>query len=50
MFTYSKKLRGECITYFKEVCDVDISDETADVYLDSFADLYICMESIASKD
>ena len=50
MFTYSKKLREECITYFKEVCDVDISDETADVYLDSFSDLYTGMESIASKD
>ena len=46
MLSYPKKLRKECITYFKEVCDVDISDETADIYLDSFADLYTGMENI----
>ena len=47
MFTYSKQLRKECISYFKEVCEVDISDETADLYLDSLGTFYECMESMA---
>lgn len=50
MFTYSEQLREECKTYFKEVCDVDISDETADMYLDSLSTFYECMESMANKN
>lgn len=50
MFTFSEKLREECKAYFKEVCDVDISGETADMYLDSFADLYTGMENLLSDD
>ena len=50
MFTYSEKLREDCKAYFKEVCDADISDETADMYLDSFADLYTGMENLLSDD
>lgn len=46
MFTYPKQLRQTCITYFKQRCDVDIDHETADMYLDSFADFYECMENI----
>jgi len=46
VFTYPEQLRAECKAYFKEMCDVDISDETADQYLDSFADLYEGMENI----
>jgi len=46
VFTYPKQLRQRCISYFKKRCGIDISDETADMYLDSFADLYDCMESI----
>ncbi len=50
MFTYSEQLRKECKTYFKEICNVDISDETADIYLDSFADLYEGMENLLSDN
>ncbi len=50
MFTYSKQLRNECISYFKEVCSLDINHETADKYLDSFADLYTGMENLLSDD
>ena len=50
MFTFSEKLRNECKAYFKEVCNADISDETADEYLDSFADLYTGMENLLSDD
>ena len=50
MFTYSEKLREECKAYFKKVCNVDISDKTADMYLDSFADLYTGMENLLSDN
>ena len=50
MFTYSEKLRKECRTYFKEMCSIDISDETADIYLESLSTFYECMESMADKD
>ena len=50
MFTYSEKLREDCKAYFKEVCDADISDETADIYLESLSTFYECMESMANKD
>ncbi|NCN25544.1 hypothetical protein GW935_02705 [Candidatus Falkowbacteria bacterium] len=50
MFTYSKELREECISYFKEICDVDIDDETAEIYLESLGTFYECMESMAKKD
>jgi len=46
VFTFSEQLRKECIAFFKEECDVDISNETADIYLDNFADFYDAMESI----
>ena len=46
VFTYPEQLRAECKAFFKEMCDVEISDETADQYLDSFADLYVGMENI----
>lgn len=46
VFTYPEQLRAECKAYFKEMCNVEISDETADQYLDSFADLYEGMENI----
>ena len=50
MFTYSEQLRNECISYYKKVCDIDIDHETADEYLDSFADLYKGMENILNDD
>jgi len=46
VFTYPEQLRNECIALFKEECDVDIDHETADIYLDNFADFYEAMESI----
>ena len=46
MFTFSKQLRQECIAFFEEECNVDISNEIADIYLDNFADFYDAMESI----
>ena len=48
MFTYSQELREECKSYFKERCKIDIDDETADLYLDSFADLYTGMKNLLS--
>jgi len=49
MFTYSEQLRKECIAFFKEECDVDIDHETADIYLDNFADFYSAMEGIINN-
>lgn len=50
MFTYSKELREECIAFFKEECNHDIDHETADIYLDSFAELYKGMENLITDD
>lgn len=50
VFTYPEQLRTDCKTYFKERCHVEISDETADIYLDSLADLYECVEDILTPD
>lgn len=46
MFTYPEQLRNKCIAYFKRRCNFDIDHETADIYLDNFADLYGAMENI----
>lgn len=40
MFNFSEQLRDECIEYFIEVHDENISHEEADRYLNSFADLF----------
>lgn len=40
-FQYSKELVQECIKVFKEDHGLDISEETATEYLDSFANLYL---------
>lgn len=50
MFTYSKKLREECIAFFSEECNIDIDHETADIYLDSFADLYTGMKNLLNDE
>ena len=50
MFTFSEKLRKECILFFKEDYGININNETADEYLDSFADLYTGMENLLSDD
>ena len=41
MKTYSKPLVEKCIEYFHRVHNVDISAETANEYLRSFAKLYL---------
>ena len=46
VFTFSEQLRSECKTYFKEMCNVEISDETAELYLNSLADLYGAMKNL----
>jgi hypothetical protein len=50
VFTFHEQLRTDCKAYFKERCHVEITDETADLYLDSLADLYECMEDILTPD
>jgi hypothetical protein len=49
VFTYPKQLRNKCISYFKQRCDFDIDHETADIYLDNFADFYEAMENIVKN-
>ena len=41
MFKYSEKLIEETIKVFKEENDLEISKETANEYLDSFAGLFL---------
>ena len=50
VFTFPEQLRTDCKTYFKERCHVEISDETADMYLDNLARFYRAMENIAKDD
>ena len=40
---FSQALIERCITHFKEECGVDISTETANEYLHSFARLFLAM-------
>jgi hypothetical protein len=44
-YKFSQKLRAKLIAYFLERHGVEISEEQADEYLDSMADLY-CVLSI----
>ncbi len=46
VFTFSEQLRNECKAYFKEICGIEISDETAELYLNSLADLYGAMKNL----
>jgi acyl carrier protein len=39
-FKYSEKLRNELIAYLKERYNLTISNEEAEQYLDSMAELY----------
>jgi hypothetical protein len=48
--TYSKELKERLITYFKEVHDVDVSEEQAEEYLDSFASLFEAFVGLAKKE
>ena len=41
MSTFSKQLVDKCIEYFKHVHHTDISVDTANEYLHSFAKLYL---------
>jgi len=43
---FSEKLISQCISVFKEKNGVDISPETANEYLNSFADLYLAFAGV----
>jgi hypothetical protein len=49
-YKYSVKLREELIDYFKKYYNSDISDDQADLYLDSLAELFLCFKSINEND
>lgn len=49
MYTFSSKLRQECIAYFKEICGIVIDDEKADLYLESLANLFEATEDISNN-
>jgi len=46
LFQFSRKLIDDCIKSFKEENEVDISTETANEYLNSFARLYLTLTRI----
>ena len=48
-FQFSQKLIDDCITNFKDEHGVDISAETANEYLNSFARLYMTMMRIEAE-
>jgi hypothetical protein len=41
---YSEDLIKDIQDYYKKKCNVDLNEETANEYLDSFADLYRCFK------
>jgi len=43
---FSQQLIEKCIAVFKEKNGVDISPETANEYLNSFADLYLAFAGV----
>ena len=45
---FSEELIKECIALFKEKHGVDISPETANDYLNSFADLYLAFAGVSA--
>ena len=46
LFQFSQKLIADCIKSFKEENEVDITAETANEYLNSFARLYLTLTRI----
>lgn len=49
MHQYSEKLIEELIKNFKEEHDLDISKETANEYLDSYARLFLTFHDIQER-
>ncbi|HEV7424352.1 MAG TPA: hypothetical protein VGO21_04145 [Candidatus Paceibacterota bacterium] len=49
MHQYSEKLIGELIKNFKEEHNLEISKETANEYLDSYARLFITFSKIEKR-
>lgn len=51
MTEYSKELKEKCIQCFKEDDDLIIDEETAEEYLDGFANIFLAyMEKVKTKD
>jgi hypothetical protein len=49
VFKFSQNLRDRMIEYFLKYHNLTISEEEADEYLDSLADLYLCFHSAKKK-
>ncbi len=50
MIEFSDDLIDECILCFKDENDVELSRETANEYLHSFADLYSIFANLAASE
>jgi hypothetical protein len=50
MYQFSLELRNKLINYIKKRSNVDVTQEKADEYLDSMADLYECFERMAKNN
>jgi len=48
-YKFSPELRAQLIAYFLQKYQVDISQELADEYLDSMADLYLAFSQMNEK-
>jgi len=48
-YKFSQNLRSRLIEYFLKYHSLTISEEQADEYLDSLADLYLCFNSLQKK-
>lgn len=49
-YKFSQELREKLIDYFLRVRKVEISQDQADEYLDSMADLYSAISQMNAKD
>jgi hypothetical protein len=49
-YKFSQELRAQLIAYFLQKYQVDISQELADEYLDSMADLYMAFSRLSVKE
>jgi hypothetical protein len=47
---FSQELRNQIKAYFQVRCALAISDDEADEYLDSMADLYMAFSRLSEKD
>jgi translation initiation factor 2 alpha subunit (eIF-2alpha) len=46
---YSEDLVKDIQDYYKKKCNVDLDEEIANEYLDSFADLYRCFKELIQQ-